>query len=44
VADWTTVAAAGDLSEGEMLEADNRGEPVVVARSGGTGLAWIGTW
>jgi nitrite reductase/ring-hydroxylating ferredoxin subunit len=42
VADWTTVAAAGELPEGEMLEADNRGEPVVVARSGGSLYAFEG--
>ena len=42
MADWTTVAAAGDLPEGKMLEADNRGEPVVVARSGGSLYAFEG--
>jgi 3-phenylpropionate/trans-cinnamate dioxygenase ferredoxin subunit len=42
MADWTTVAGAGALPEGEMLEADNRGEPVVVARSGGCLYAFEG--
>jgi 3-phenylpropionate/trans-cinnamate dioxygenase ferredoxin subunit len=42
VADWTAVAAADDLLEGDMLEADNRGEPVVVARSGGSLYAFEG--
>jgi 3-phenylpropionate/trans-cinnamate dioxygenase ferredoxin subunit len=31
---WVTVAGSADIAEGEMLEADNRGEPVVVARTG----------
>jgi 3-phenylpropionate/trans-cinnamate dioxygenase ferredoxin subunit len=39
---WTSVAAGADLPDGEMLEADNRGEPVVVARSGGQLFAFEG--
>jgi 3-phenylpropionate/trans-cinnamate dioxygenase ferredoxin component len=34
MSEWTTVAAAGDVPEGQMIEVDNRGEPVVVARRG----------
>lgn len=29
---WKTVAGSDELAEGEMLEFDDRGEPVVVAR------------
>jgi nitrite reductase/ring-hydroxylating ferredoxin subunit len=42
MAEWTTVANAADLGEGELLEADNRGEPVVVARRGGRLFAFEG--
>ena len=34
MAEWTTVAASGDVEEGGLLEVDNRGEPVVIARRG----------
>jgi 3-phenylpropionate/trans-cinnamate dioxygenase ferredoxin component len=32
---WVSVPGAAELSEGEMLEFDDRGEPVVVARVDG---------
>ncbi len=31
--EWLTVAPSGDLPEGEMVETDHRGEPIVVART-----------
>ena len=34
MAEWTTVATSGDVEEGGLLEVDNRGEPVVIARRG----------
>jgi hypothetical protein len=34
LADWTTVAEGDDLPAGEMIEVDNRGEPLVIARGG----------
>jgi 3-phenylpropionate/trans-cinnamate dioxygenase ferredoxin subunit len=33
VAEWTAVAAGDQLAVGEMIEVDNRGEPLVVARA-----------
>jgi 3-phenylpropionate/trans-cinnamate dioxygenase ferredoxin component len=33
LADWTTVAEGDDLPAGEMIEVDNRGEPLVIARA-----------
>ena len=42
MAEWTPVAAAADLAEGDMLEVDNRGEPVVIARRRGSLYAFEG--
>ena len=42
MAEWTTVARGDELSEGEMIEVDNRGEPVVVARTDGGLYAFEG--
>ena len=42
MAEWTAVARVDELSEGEMIEVDNRGEPVVVARTDGGLYAFEG--
>jgi 3-phenylpropionate/trans-cinnamate dioxygenase ferredoxin subunit len=42
MAEWTAVAAAAELADGDMLEVDNRGEPVVIARRGGELFAFEG--
>jgi 3-phenylpropionate/trans-cinnamate dioxygenase ferredoxin component len=39
---WVTVPGAATLGEGEMLEFDDRGEPVVVARVDGKLYAFQG--
>jgi 3-phenylpropionate/trans-cinnamate dioxygenase ferredoxin subunit len=31
--EWLTVAPTGELPEGEMVETDHHGEPIVVART-----------
>ena len=33
MSEWVTVAAAGDLTEGESMEYDHRGEPICIART-----------
>jgi len=42
MADWTTVAASADVEEGGLIEIDNRGEPVVIARRRGDLYAFEG--
>jgi nitrite reductase/ring-hydroxylating ferredoxin subunit len=42
MAEWTTVAGSDDLPVGEMLEVDNRGEPMVLARADGRVFAFEG--
>ena len=42
MADWTTVADSSQVDEGELLEVDNRGEPLVVARRRGRLYAFEG--
>jgi len=42
LADWTTVAESDDLPAGEMIEVDNRGEPLVIARAAGGLYAFEG--
>src|SRR5262249_55832371 len=42
MADWTTVAASADVAEGGLIEIDNRGEPVVIARRRGDLYAFEG--
>jgi len=42
MAEWTTVASSGDVEEGGLLEVDNRGEPVVIARRRGGLYAFEG--
>ena len=42
MADWTTVAASADVEEGGLIEIDNRGEPMVIARRRGDLYAFEG--
>ena len=42
MAEWTTVGTPEDVPEGEMLQVDVRGEPVVVARRDGVLFAFDG--
>ena len=42
MADWTTVAEGDDVPAGEMIEVDNRGEPLVIARAAGGLYAFEG--
>jgi nitrite reductase/ring-hydroxylating ferredoxin subunit len=40
--EWTTAGPAEALAEGEMLQVDVRGDPVVIARHGGSLYAFDG--
>ncbi len=42
MAEWTTVAATGDIEEGGLQQVDIRGEPIVVARRDGALFAFEG--
>jgi nitrite reductase/ring-hydroxylating ferredoxin subunit len=42
LAEWKTVADSRDLPAGEMLEVDNRGEPMVLVRCDGGLFAFEG--
>ena len=42
LADWTRVADSDQLPAGEMIEVDNRGEPLVIARAAGGLYAFEG--
>ena len=42
MAEWTTVATADDVAEGDLTHVDLRGEPVVIARRGGELFAFEG--
>ena len=42
MAEWVRVAGSDDLAEGEMLEHQHQGEPIVVARTGAGLFAFAG--
>ena len=42
MAEWTTVAEAGGIEDGDLLHVDVRGEPVVIARRGAELFAFEG--